>query len=97
MSTFFSSHNLRKPNVLCLLNVYFFYFTTSNFLPNLRAILKFLFHDHPDVIHTNFASLGLLAIFKKYVFKIPFIFTSHGIPPQQLMTVKQREAVSSIQ
>jgi glycosyltransferase involved in cell wall biosynthesis len=38
-----------------------------------------LFHDRPDVIHTNFASLGLLAIFKKYVFKIPFIFTSHGI------------------
>jgi glycosyltransferase involved in cell wall biosynthesis len=57
----------------------FHYFTTSNFLPNLRAIFRFLFHDRPDVIHTNFASLGLLAIFNKYVFKIPFIFTSHGI------------------
>jgi len=56
------------------------YLTTSNFLPNLRAIVEFLVHDRPDVIHTNFASLGLLAIFKKYVFKIPFIFTSHGIP-----------------
>ena len=31
------------------------YLTTSNFLPNLRAIVKFLVHDHPDVIHTNFA------------------------------------------
>ena len=56
------------------------YLTTSNFLPNLRAIAKFLFHNRPDVIHTNFASLGILAIFKKYVFKIPFIYTTHGIP-----------------
>jgi glycosyltransferase involved in cell wall biosynthesis len=58
----------------------FHYVTTSNFLPNLRAIFKFLFHDRSDVIHTNFASLGLLAIFKKYMFKTPFIFTLHGIP-----------------
>jgi glycosyltransferase involved in cell wall biosynthesis len=60
------------------------YLTTSNFLPNLRAIVKFLIYDHPDIIHTNFASFGLLAIFKKYVFKIPFIFTSHGIPESWL-------------
>jgi glycosyltransferase involved in cell wall biosynthesis len=39
-----------------------------------------LFHDRPDVIHTNFASLGLLAIFKKHVLKIPFIYTLHGVP-----------------
>ena len=60
--------------------IHFHYFTTSNFLPNMRTIFKFLVHDRSDVMHTNGASLGLLAIFKKYVFKTPFIFTSHGIP-----------------
>ena len=65
-------------------HIRFHYFITSNFLLNLRAIFKFLIRDRPDVIHTNFASLGLLAIFKKYVFKIPFIFTSHGIPESWL-------------
>ena len=58
----------------------FYYFTNSFFIPNLRALVTFLVHDHPNVIHTNFASLGLLAIFKKHVLRIPFIFTSHGIP-----------------
>lgn len=60
------------------------FLTSSNFLPNLRAIFKFLVHDRPDVIHTNFASLGLLAIFKKYMFRIPFIYTAHGIPESWL-------------
>lgn len=65
-------------------HIRFHYFTTSNFVPNLRPIVTFLVYDRPDIIHTNFASLGLLAIFKKYVFRVPFIFTSHGIPESWL-------------
>jgi glycosyltransferase involved in cell wall biosynthesis len=61
-------------------HIHFHYFTTSNFLPNLRAIVEFLFHGRPDVIHTNFASLGPLAIFKKHILKIRFIYTLHGVP-----------------
>jgi len=58
----------------------FHYFTTSNFLPNLSALVTFLIQDHPDVIHINFAWFGSLAIFKKWAFKIPFIYTLHGLP-----------------
>jgi len=61
-------------------NIHFHYFITSNFLPSLQALVTFLIRDHPDVIHINFASLGPLAIFKKVVFKIPYIYTSHGLP-----------------
>jgi glycosyltransferase involved in cell wall biosynthesis len=60
--------------------MHFYYFTNSFFLPNLRTLVIFLVHDHPDVVHINFAWFGPLAIFKKYVLKIPFIYTSHGIP-----------------
>jgi len=61
-------------------HIHFHYFTTSNFLPNLRALATFLIHDHPDVIHINFAWFGPLAIFKKCVSKTPFIYTLHGLP-----------------
>jgi glycosyltransferase involved in cell wall biosynthesis len=61
-------------------HVRFHYFTTSNFLPNLRALITFLVHDNPDVIHINFAWLAPLAIVKKWAFKIPFIYTLHGLP-----------------
>lgn len=77
---FFLTQSKEARRLLSSEHLHFHYFTTSNFLPNLRALVTFLIHDHPDVIHTNFASLGLLAIFKKYLFKTPFIFTSHGIP-----------------
>jgi len=60
--------------------MHFYYFTTSFFLPNLRALITFLIHDNPDVIHINFAWFGPLAIFKKWAFKIPFIYTVHGLP-----------------
>lgn len=58
----------------------FKYLTTSGFIPNLRTIINLFFHDRPDIIHVNFASFGPLAIFKKFVFKIPFIYTLHGLP-----------------
>jgi len=60
--------------------MHFYYFTSSFFIPNLRAFVTFFAHDHPDVIHINFAWFGTLAIFKKWVSKTPFIYTSHGLP-----------------
>jgi len=84
VNIFFLTQSKETKGLVPSERIRFHYFTTANFLPNLRAIVEFLFHDRPDVIHTNFASLGLLAIFKKYVFKIPFIFTSHGIPESWL-------------
>jgi glycosyltransferase involved in cell wall biosynthesis len=60
--------------------MHFYYFTNSFFLPNLRTLAIFLLHDHPDVVHINIAWFGPLAIFKKHVLKIPFIYTSHGVP-----------------
>jgi len=84
INIFFLTQSKEAKRLVPSEHIRFYYFTTSNFLLNLRAIFKFLIHDRPDVIHTNFASLGLLAIFKKYVFKIPFIFTSHGIPESWL-------------
>lgn len=84
VNIFFLTRSKEAKRLVPSERIRFHYFTTSNFLPNLRAIFKFLVHDRPDVIHTNFASLGLFAIFKKYVFKIPFIFTSHGIPESWL-------------
>jgi len=61
-------------------HIRFYYFTTSFFLPNLRALITFLIHDNPDVIHINFAWFGPLAIFKKWAFKVPFVYTLHGLP-----------------
>ena len=84
VNIFFLKQSKEAKHLVSSEHIRFHYFTTSNFLPNLRAIVEFLVHDRPDVIHTNFASLGLLAIFKKYMFKIPFIFTSHGIPESWL-------------
>jgi glycosyltransferase involved in cell wall biosynthesis len=84
VNIFFLTQSKEAKRLVPSEHIRFHYFTTSNFLLNLRAIFKFLIHDRPDVIHTNFASLGLLAIFKKYVFKTPFIFTSHGIPESWL-------------
>jgi glycosyltransferase involved in cell wall biosynthesis len=84
VNIFFLTQSKEAKRLVSSEHIRFHYFTTSNFLLNLRAIFKFLIHDRPDVIHTNFASLGLLAIFKKYVFKTPFIFTSHGIPESWL-------------
>lgn len=84
VNIFFLTQSKEAKRLVPSEHIRFHYFTTSNFLLNLRAIFKFLIHDRPDVIHTNFASLGLLAIFKKYVFTTPFIFTSHGIPESWL-------------
>jgi len=84
VNIFFLTQSKEAKRLVPSEHICFHYFTTSNFLPNLRTIFKFLFHNRSDVIHTNFASLGLLAIFKKYVFKTPFIFTSHGIPESWL-------------
>lgn len=85
MSTFFFLTQSKETR--CLVpskHMHYHYFITQNFLPNLRSIVTFLVYDRPDIIHTNFASLGLLAIFKRYILRIPFIFTSHGIPESWL-------------
>lgn len=80
VNIFFLTQSKEAKRLVPSEHVRFYYFTTSNFLPNLRAVVTFLIHDHPDVIHINFAWFGPLAIFKKWVFKIPFIYTLHGLP-----------------
>jgi glycosyltransferase involved in cell wall biosynthesis len=55
-------------------------FTNAKFAPNLPTILDFFLFDRPDILHINFALFWSLAVFKKYVFKTPFILTLHGFP-----------------
>ena len=55
VNIFFLTQSKEAKRLVPSERICFHYFTTSNFLPNLRAIFKFLFHDRPDVIHTNFA------------------------------------------
>jgi glycosyltransferase involved in cell wall biosynthesis len=80
VNIFFLTQSKEAKRLVPSEHIRFYYFTTSNFLPNLRALVTFLIHDHPDVIHINFAWFGPLAIFKKWTFKTPFIYTLHGLP-----------------
>lgn len=80
-------------------HINFKYLTTSSFIPNLGTLIDLIFQDRPDIIHINFASFGLLAIFKKFVFKIPFIYTLHGLPQPWLnpsLTDKIKYTVESL-
>jgi glycosyltransferase involved in cell wall biosynthesis len=54
--------------------------TVSGLVPNFGSLIDFLLRDRPEVIHTNFAVLGSLAVFKKFAFGTRFIYTVHGIP-----------------
>jgi len=60
------------------------YLVTSKGLPNFRALANFLFCNDSDIVHINFASFIPLALFKKLVFKTPFILTLHGLPQPYL-------------
>jgi glycosyltransferase involved in cell wall biosynthesis len=80
VNIFFLTQSEEAKGLLPSEHIHFHYFTTSNFLPNLSALVTFLIYDHPDVIHINFAWFGPLAIFKKRMFKTPFIYTLHGLP-----------------
>lgn len=80
VNVFFLTQSKEATHLVSSERMHFYYFTNSFFLPNLRTLLIFLLHDHPDVVHINLAWFGPLAIFKKHVLKIPFIYTSHGVP-----------------
>jgi glycosyltransferase involved in cell wall biosynthesis len=80
VNIFFLTQSKEARHLVSSERIHFYYFTTSFFLPNLRALITFLIHDNPDVIHINFAWFGPLAIFKKCMFKTPFIYTLHGLP-----------------
>jgi len=80
VNIFFLTQSKETKRLVPSEHIRFHYFIVSNFLPNLRDLVTFLIHDHPDVIHINFALFGPLAIFKKCVFKTPFIYTLHGLP-----------------
>jgi len=80
INIFFLTQSKEAKRLVPSEHIRFYYFTTSNFLLNLRALVTFLVHDQPDVIHINFAWFAPLAIFKKWAFKTPFIYTLHGIP-----------------
>ena len=54
--------------------------TAYGFIPNITSLFNLLFRDHPDLVHVNFSTLGLLAVFKKVVTHTPFVLTIHGIP-----------------
>jgi len=80
VNIFFLTQSKEARRLVSSERIHFYYFTTSFFLPNLRTLIAFLIHDNPDVIHINFAWFAPLAIFKKWAFKTPFIYTLHGIP-----------------
>jgi len=80
VNIFFLTQSKETKRLVPSEHIRFHYFIASNFLPNLRAIVAFLIHDQPDVIHMNFAWFAPLSIFKKWAFKTPFIYTLHGIP-----------------
>lgn len=80
VNVFFLTQSEETKRLVASRHVHFNVLTTSNFVPNLRTIINLFFHDRPDIIHINFALFGPLAIFKKLVFKTPFIYTLHGLP-----------------
>jgi len=79
INIFFLTQSEQAKRLMSSERIHFEYFTFSNFLPNPRAIINFL-RDRPDIVHINFAWFGPLAIFKKWTFKTPFIYTLHGLP-----------------
>ncbi len=58
-------------------NVYFL--TIANLVPNPLVVFRF-FSSNAHLIHANFAGVGILAVFLKFAFNIPFMLTLHGFP-----------------
>jgi glycosyltransferase involved in cell wall biosynthesis len=80
VNIFFLTQSEETKHLESSANIHLNYLTTSSLLPNPRALINFIVRDHPDIIHINFAVFGPLAMFIKYLFKIPFIYTLHGLP-----------------
>lgn len=80
VNIFFLTQSKEAKDLMSSEHMHFYYFTSSFFIPNLRAFVTFLVHAHSDVVHINFAWFGPLAILKKCVSKTPFIYTLHGLP-----------------
>jgi len=55
------------------------FLTIANLVPNPLALFRF-FSSNAHLIHANFAGVGILAVFLKFAFNIPFMLTLHGFP-----------------
>lgn len=55
------------------------FLTIKKIIPNPLTLFRF-FSSKAHLIHSNFVGVGLLAVFSKFLFKIPFILTLHGFP-----------------
>jgi len=53
--------------------------TFANLVPNPFTIYRF-FKSKADLVHANFAGVGILAVFLKFAFNTPFVLTLHGFP-----------------
>ncbi|MEJ2241189.1 MAG: hypothetical protein P8Y18_03480 [Candidatus Bathyarchaeota archaeon] len=56
-----------------------YFLTLKHFVPNPMSLFRF-FNSNAQLIHSNFAGIGLLAVISKFLFKIPFVLTLHGFP-----------------
>jgi len=59
-------------------------YLTVNSVPNLPVLFNFLFRNDSDILQVNLAGMGALAIWKRLLFKTPFVLTEHGIPQPSL-------------
>jgi glycosyltransferase involved in cell wall biosynthesis len=55
------------------------FLTIANLVPNPLELFRF-FSSNAHLIHANFAGVGILAVFLKFAFNIPFVLTLHGFP-----------------
>ena len=55
------------------------FLTVLNYVIN-PVTLRHFFNSETDLVQANFASVGLLAVLLKSLFKIPFVLSLHGLP-----------------
>ena len=55
------------------------FLTLFKYVPNPVAFRQFV-RSKPNLIHANFATVGVLAVLMKFAFKIPFVLSLHGLP-----------------
>ena len=55
------------------------FLTVLNYIINPVALRRF-FNRKTDLVQANFATVGSLAVVLKFVFKIPFVLSLHGLP-----------------
>jgi glycosyltransferase involved in cell wall biosynthesis len=79
VSVFFLTHSKWTKHIISSNKTHFDYLTTPNFRLKPLSIMKSLTYQ-ADVVHINFASYSPFAVFKKWLFKTPFIYTCHGLP-----------------